>query len=91
MAPQAGFTKPTQNTPGSSSSYETVDAPVVKVFSAMDGNNKFIAYLVKWKGSDVIVSDPLARSDFKVGDTVRFMAQKIDGPNYSSLSFVLLN
>lgn len=91
---QSAFTKPTQSPTGTSSSYETVDAPVVKVFSAMDGDNKFVAYLAKWKGYDVIVSDVLARSDFKVGDTIRFMAQKISASGtskFSSLSFTLLN
>jgi hypothetical protein len=94
FGPQAGFTKLTQSSSGSSSSYETVDAPVVKVFSAMDGDNKFVAYLVKWKGSDVIVSDVLARSDFKAGDTIRFLAQKISASGaskFSSLSFTLLS
>jgi len=90
FSPQSGFTKPVQ-LPNGSSSYETVQAPVVKVFSAMNGTNKFVAYLVKWKDFDVIVSDPLARSDFKVGDSISFLAQKIDGDKYSSLSFTLLS
>jgi outer membrane lipoprotein-sorting protein len=95
MGPQTEFTKPTVHPAaagavGTSSSYEIVEAPVVKVFSATDGDNKFVAYLVQWKGSDVIVSDPLARSNFKVGDTIKFMAQKTNGPGFSSLSFTFL-
>jgi outer membrane lipoprotein-sorting protein len=93
---QTGFTKPVQiPTSNGSSSYEEVHAPVVKVFSTTDGDNKFIAYAVQWKGADVIVSDPLARSDYKVGDTIKFLAQKIDGSKsgsskFTSLSFTLL-
>jgi hypothetical protein len=92
FGPQPGFTKTTSLPNGTSSSYETVDAPVEEVFSATDGDNKFIAYLVKRKGSDVIVSDTLARSNFKVGDTIQFLAQKNSASSkFSSLSFTLLS
>jgi hypothetical protein len=58
------------------SSHEMVEAPVLKVFSAKEGKHEFMAYLVKWKDSEVIVSDPLARSRFRIGDEISFMVQK---------------
>jgi hypothetical protein len=74
------------------SDFETLDGPVLKVFAAKDEGNKFIAYVVKWKEFEVIVSDPLARSDFQVGDQIQFIAQKIDMPNMdiSTLNFSIL-
>jgi len=51
--------------------------------------------LVKWKNFDVIVSDPLARSDFQQGDKISFMAQKLSltslPKDVSILSFTLLD
>jgi hypothetical protein len=94
LGPQPNFTQTTLHSNGSNSSYETVEAPVAKVFSAMDGDNKFVAYQVKWKNFDVIVSDPLAQSNFKVGDTIQFMALKLDNSDahkFSLLNFTLLN
>lgn len=79
---------------GVKSSFDTLEAPVLKVFSAEEGEHRFVAYLVKWKGFEVIVSDALARSNFKVGDTISFMAHKITlrrpPTDVSSLSFMLM-
>ena len=79
---------------GVDSSFDMVEAPVLKVFSAADDGHRFVAYQVKWKGSDVIVSDPLAQSTFKVGDRIRFMAHRITirrpAPGTTSLGFTLL-
>ena len=47
---------------------ERVELEVLKVFSAKDGEAIFRAYLVSWKGQEVIVSDSLARSDYRVGE-----------------------
>jgi hypothetical protein len=82
-----------QNPPGVNSSYETLQSPVLKVYSVSDGEHNFVAYVVHWKEADVVVSDPLARSSYKVGDTIRFMVEKIqiEDPKgrVSSLSFTL--
>jgi hypothetical protein len=76
------------------SSFDTVDAPVLKVFSAEQDGHRFVAYLVEWNDSEVIVSDPLGGSTFQEGDEIRFLAQKIDlpraGDDVSTLNFVLL-
>lgn len=67
---------------------------MLKVFSAEQRGHRFIAYLVKWNDVEVIVSDPLARSKFQEGDTIRFMAHRISLPNalngISTLNFQLL-
>lgn len=77
------------------SSFDTVEAPVLKVFSVEEGGHRFVAYLVKWNDSEVIVSDPLARSQVQEGDRILFMAQKLSMPddpiNVSSLNFHFLN
>lgn len=80
---------------GTQSTFDTVEAPVLKVFSAEQEGHRFIAYLVKWKDFDVIVSDPLGRSKFRDGDKIRFLAQRVSLPNaseqVSALNFVLLS
>ena len=68
---------------GTQSTFDTVEAPVLKVFSAEQDGHRFIAYLVKWKDFDVIVSDPLGRSNFRDGDKIRFLAQRVSLPNKS--------
>lgn len=77
------------------STFDTVEAPVLKVFSAEEGGYRFVAYLVKWKGFEVIVSDPLAKSHFREGDKLHFMAQKVSLPGspkqVSTLNFTLLD
>ena len=89
-----GQTDPPQLLPGVKGSFETMDARVLKVYAAKDGEHRFVAYLVKWKDSEVVVSDPLARSDHKVGDTIKFLAQKIHiekaDPEVFALNFVLV-
>lgn len=81
--------------PDVQSDYETLQAPVIKVYSVKQGDFKFTAYVVNWKDAEVIVSDPLAGSDFKAGDTIQFMAQRVhlkkSGVDVSSLNFTLLN
>ena len=38
---------------------------------------KFISYAVKYKDNEIIVSDTLAESNYKVGDEIKFMAASI--------------
>jgi len=78
--------------PGVSSSHDVVQLPVLKVFTAKDGEHSFLAYLVKWKGAEVIVSDTLARSSYKVGDTLPVLVMKTshdkkDGTKIHALAF----
>lgn len=77
------------------STFETEEAPVLKVYSAEEGGHRFVAYLVKWKNCEVVVSDPLARSQFHEGDKINFMVQKVSLPGspmkVPSLNFTLLD
>jgi hypothetical protein len=57
-------------------SYETIETKVLKVYEAKDGNADFRAYVVVWKGQEVVVSDPLARSNHKEGDTIKILAMR---------------
>ena len=50
---------------------------VTKVYSGSDSGFKFISYVVKHKENEIIVSDTLAKSNFKVGDEIKFIAARI--------------
>ncbi len=67
--------------PGMKSGHDTVQAAVLKVFAVNDDGARFRAYLVEWKGSEVIVSDPLGTSDKKEGEQITFIAQRIEMPH----------
>lgn len=53
---------------------ERIQAIVIKVYAAQDGDARFRAYVIEWKGQEVIASDPLAKTDYKVGDTITVLA-----------------
>lgn len=53
---------------------ERLDLKVLKVYSAKDGEALFRAYVVNWKGQEVIVSDTLVRTKYKEGDTITVLA-----------------
>jgi hypothetical protein len=78
---QIAAEKQTTTPPDSASgSHESLQAEVLKVFSATDNNAVFRAYLVKWKGQEVVVSDPLAGSAYGVGDSIRMLAMNHSRP-----------
>jgi hypothetical protein len=62
-------------------SNETFKCEVLKVFSAKEGDALFRAYVVKWKGQEVIASDPLVMSDYHIGDTITVLAMNLPYPN----------
>lgn len=74
-------------------SYETVQAKVLKVFAVEDNGAIFRAYQVKWKDFDVVVSDILARSNKKEGDTITFTVNRMElhsrGNPTNVLSFMI--
>lgn len=74
--------------------HERVTAEVLKVFSATDSGSNFRAYVINWKGQEVIVSDVLVATDYKVGDKVSVLAMNIPFPKDSAkpglLSFVII-
>jgi hypothetical protein len=45
-----------------------------------DQGATFRAYAVKYKGSEVVISDTLARSNKQVGDKIKFMVTRVEMP-----------
>ena len=75
------------------SSYTTATATVVKVYSTTDvAGHAFIAYVVNHNGVDVVISDTLARSSHKVGDTIQFMEMKmqLSGGQVKTIAYSIL-
>ena len=60
--------------------HERVELKISKVFSAKDGVAVCRAYLVNWKGQEVVAQDPLAETDYKVGDTAPVLVMWISHP-----------
>jgi hypothetical protein len=50
---------------------ERVDATIIKVYSAQDGDARFRAYAVKWNNQEIVMVDPLSNTLYKEGDTIR--------------------
>ena len=61
---------------GSASTNET--ATIEKVYSANEEGFSYVCYQVTWHGQQVIVSDPIHSTNFKVGDKISFMVMKLD-------------
>jgi hypothetical protein len=61
-------------------SHESAELKVLKVFSARDGDAVFRAYMVSWKGQEVVVPDTLAKTDYRVGDTATVLVMNHDYP-----------
>jgi hypothetical protein len=73
--------------------YEIETAKVEEVFDVEEDGYRFVSYRVKWNGRSVIVSDPLAKSRYGVGDEIRFMAHRGRSSRpegFSSLGFTLV-
>lgn len=69
------------------------EAKVLKVIAAKDGDAVFRAYIVEWKGQEVVVSDPLAESNFREGDTITVLGMNLPFPQskrpYRLLHFIV--
>ena len=63
--------------PDVTSAATTEKGIVTKVYSGSDSGFKFISYAVKYKDNEIIVSDTLAESNYKVGDEIKFIAARI--------------
>jgi hypothetical protein len=61
--------------------WKNVHLEVLKVFSARDGDAIYRAYLVKWKNQEIVVSDSLARTDYKKGEIITAIAMAHSYPN----------
>lgn len=74
------------------SSYTTTTATVLKIYTVTDpSGHSFIAYVVDRNGTEVVVSDQLARTAHAVGDTIEYMDMKMALPDgRQTLSFTFL-
>ena len=57
-------------------SHEIAELLITKIYSAKDGAAVFNGYVVSWKGQEVVVSDSMAKWDFRVGDTIPVLVLK---------------
>ncbi len=71
-------------------SYTTVKAKVLKVYSATDAGHNYVAYVVDRSGTEVVINDAMGKSAHKVGDTIEYLDQKMDMAGHKSLMFTLL-
>lgn len=80
---------------GMSGGFETLKGEILKVYSTEDQGARFRAYVVKWKEKEVIVSDPLGNTDRKVGETIVFMAHRLEmdhlGSKLKMLQFMIMD
>jgi hypothetical protein len=76
---------PNKKTPGSSITSETTT--IDEVLAAEDAGYRFIAYLAKWHGTRIAISDPLARSYGVIGGPVSFLAMHMGATGELMLSF----
>jgi|GEM_PF-6349170 len=61
------------------STYTTVKATVLKVYSVSDSAGyKYNGYVVDRGGVEIVVSDPLGATAHKVGDVIEYLDQKIE-------------
>ena len=81
--------------PGIKSSHENNQAEVLKVFAVDNDGARFRAYLVKWKNSEIIVSDPLGSTYKKEGEMITFLSQRIEmshvNRNINLLHFIIMD
>jgi hypothetical protein len=61
--------------------WETAQLKVLRVFSARDGDAVFREYLVNWKDQEVVVRDPLVKTNYQIGDSMPVLVMKHKYPN----------
>ena len=71
-------------------SFTVTKATVIKVYSATDpSGHRFVSYAVDRGGVEIVVSDTLAKTTYKVGDTIKYLDQKIDISGTKTLNFMI--
>ena len=60
---------------------ETHNSKILKVFFALEGDAQFVAYKVKWKGQEIIITDMFSKVPKNVGDSINFISQSMQLPN----------
>jgi hypothetical protein len=87
------FTPPAMP-PGAKAGSEMAEGEILKIYSMQDQGAKFCAYIVKYKGNEVVVGDTLANTTRKVGDKIKFIVARVEMPTPAgkihSMSFKIL-
>jgi len=73
------FTPPAMP-PGAKGQGERFESNIEKIYSLDDQGSVYRAYVVKYKGSEVVVPDLLAQTPRKVGDKVTVIAARVEMP-----------
>jgi hypothetical protein len=86
--------RPTSLISAENKSIETVTAKVEQVLKFEDDSFEFIAYLVTYRGKQVVVEDPIGSTNHSVGDELRFIVvrtelSKADAKSKKLISFVV--
>ncbi len=75
-------------------SMEMMNGEVLKVYSAEKEGAKYLAYVVSYKGNEVVITDVMQTGDpKKVGDKINFASQQLEMPPKSGrkvLQFVVM-
>lgn len=86
---------PSASPPGVKGKGERAEAEIIKVYAMEDEGATFRAYVVKYKGTEVVVGDTLATTSKKVGDKITFSVTHVEVPfgagKVRTLSFQILN
>ena len=62
-------------------SMEMMNGEVLKVYSAEESGAKYLAYVVSYKGSEVVVADVMQTGEpKKVGDKINFASKQLEMP-----------
>jgi predicted RNase H-like nuclease (RuvC/YqgF family) len=75
-------------------SMEMMNGDILKVYSAEENGAKYLAYVVSYKGNEVVVADVMQMGEpKKVGDKINFATQQLEMPPKSGrkvLQFVVM-
>jgi hypothetical protein len=79
---------PSAASQGAQPSFNAESAVIEEVIEALDEGYRFNAYVVRWHGIRVLVSDPAGQGHLAVGDTLHFVAARADVVTRPILTFV---
>jgi hypothetical protein len=66
-------------------------ATVEEALNVQSDRYRYVAYIVKWHGARVAVSDALSNTNYAVGDRINFPASRVTSSSGRQLSFLLFN
>ena len=66
---------------GVKGSYEQIQAKVIEVVKITDGGFSFIGYYIDYKGSKIMVSSMIGGVEYKAGESLGVMVQKMELPD----------